>query len=92
MKAELDRRQSLTDAVERVFRARPLEWIGITELAALGGVGGFRTRISELRRRKVDPMNLVNNRKNGPRSAYMWMPHAPLGRDAGTVESQRGLF
>ena len=42
---------TLTDAIERHFRARPNVWIAQAELAAVGGTGGWRTRVCEAERR-----------------------------------------
>ena len=42
---------TLTDAIERHFRARPNVWIAQAELATIGGTGGWRTRVCEAERR-----------------------------------------
>ena len=42
-------RQTLTDRMSAYFIARPGEWIDVLALAQVGGIGGWRTRVSELR-------------------------------------------
>lgn len=42
---------TLTDAVEAYFHARPYIWINQLELSRVGGVGGWRTRCSQAERR-----------------------------------------
>ncbi len=79
---ELARRQSLAAQLEALLRSKPGEWISIQELAQIGGIGGWRTRLSELSRRKVDPMHIAHNGKNGAASCHRYLPHEPLGRDA----------
>ena len=83
MRAELTRRQSLTDAVEAHFRARPYVWHTALDLSDVGGRLGSRTRISECRTKRG--MTIEHNGRNGARSAYRFLPQAPLGRDAGTL-------
>jgi hypothetical protein len=86
MKDELKRRDSLTDAVEAYFRAHPNTWLSMADLSKVGGLGGFRTRISDCRIKRG--MHIENNRKNGARSAYRFLPYVPLARDAGTYVEQ----
>lgn len=90
MKAELVRRASLRDHVRAYFLARPLVWISMHDLASIGGVGGFRTRVSELRTR--EHLTIIHNGKNGAASRYMYHPQPPLGRDAGVPVRQKHLF
>lgn len=52
--------RSLRQRVEDLFRARPGEWIDGREIARVGGFYGWRTRLSELRRRG---MNIVNRER-----------------------------
>lgn len=87
MKDELSRRASLTDAVEAYFRARPLIWIPMAELVNVGGLGGWRTRVSECRAKRG--LDILHNGKTGYASAYLFRPYQPLGRDAGTMVSAR---
>ena len=89
---EAIRRQSLAAQLEAELKSRPGEWIPMRELAAIGGIGGWRTRLSELGRRAVDPLHIEHNGKNGAASMYRYRPHTPLGRDAAEPVSQRGLF
>jgi hypothetical protein len=50
---------TLTDQVAALFRSRPSEWIDMQTLARVGGIGGWRTRVSDLRRAPYD-MNIEN--------------------------------
>jgi len=90
MKPEWSRRESLRDRIRAEFLARPLVWIRMADLASIGGLGGWRTRVSELR--TIDRLNIEHNGKNGAASMYRLVPHQPLGRDAAEPVSQRGLF
>ena len=40
-------RETLTDKMGRYFRSREGSWLDVMELAAIGGIGGWRTRVSE---------------------------------------------
>lgn len=88
MKAELQRRLSYAKQLEWYLRAHPGEWIPIAELAKLGGVGGWRTRLSELGRRADDPLHIEHNGQNGELSAHRYLPFEPLGRDPQTPAPQ----
>ncbi len=90
MQAELKRRASLADCLEQLFRSRPGEWIAIRELAEVGGIGGFRTRISELRLKRG--LHIEHNGKNGAASQHRFLPYEPLGRDAAERIEQKALF
>lgn len=46
------------------------------ELAAVGGLGGWRTRLSELGRRTSQPMRIEHNKQNGARSCHRYVPAA----------------
>lgn len=70
----MNSRHSLASNIEHVFRSRPNTWISMRELAAMGGIGGWRTRVSEVRRFKS--MHIEHNGKNGSRSAYRFIPPA----------------
>lgn len=80
MKAEIVRRQSLADALAELFTRHEGEWISLAELARVGGTGGFRTRISELRLKRG--MHIEHNGKNGAASAHRYLSYPPLGRSA----------
>jgi hypothetical protein len=86
MKPEIIRRVSLKNQLRALFEARPLTWIPLTELARVGGAGGWRTRLSELSRENFP---IVWNRQNGLASAHMYRPQAPLGRDASVPAPDR---
>ncbi len=87
MKAEMQRRRSLADQVEELFKARPGVWIPLAELARVGGTGGYRTRISELRLERG--MHIEHNGLNGSRSCHRFLPHEPLGRSADQPAADR---
>ncbi len=82
MTTEHQRRQTLAQKLEDLLKSRPGEWIALHELAAVGGIGGWRTRLSELGRRSVDPLTIEHNGKNGAASAHRYLPWVPLGRAA----------
>lgn len=73
--------RTLTEAVADVFQARPRVWISMQELARVGGTGGWRTRVSNLR---YPPFQMViENRTARVRladgrtittSEYRWIP------------------
>ncbi len=72
-------RQFFADRLEKHFRAHPMEWIGILELQVIGGPS-WRSRIAcDLRKKRG--LNVPWNHSN-LHSAYRWMPHEVLGRDA----------
>ena len=53
-------RITMADRVAGVFRAKPNTWIDAHELIRVGGFGGWRTRISNLR---YPPFNMtIQNR------------------------------
>ena len=81
MKTEMIRRQTLADALQALFTDRPGEWVSLAELARVGGTGGFRTRISELRRKR--DMHIEHNGFSGAKSAHRYLPNPVGGRDAG---------
>lgn len=73
---ELRRRKSLTVQLEEMLKARPGEWISMRELAAVGGLGGWRTRLSELGRRSQNTLRIEHNKMNGPESCHRYVPDA----------------
>lgn len=87
MKAEIARRQSNTEKVLALFESRPLEWIPWHEIERHLGGPGWRTRISDARRRG----NRIDWNKNVKDSRYMYVPFQPLGPDAATDRSQLSL-
>lgn len=100
MKSEIQRRQSKTDAVIALFRSQPLAWIGIHQLAHVGGFAARRTRISNARA-ILEKIYAANDPDGGTivwnndvhDSAYMFVPWKPIARSAETtVTGQRELF
>ncbi len=87
MKTELSRRLSFSKQLEVYLKAHPNEWIPIATLAKLGGIGGWRTRLSELGKREKDPLALEYNGKPGELAAHRYLPNGPrLGRASTTPD------
>lgn len=81
MRHEFERRLSYAKQLECYLKAHPNEWIPIATLAKLGGIGGWRTRLSELGKRENDPLALEYNGKPGELAAHRYLPNGPrLGR------------
>ncbi len=74
MKAEIERRRSLADQLEDYLKARPGQWLTMQELAAVGGLGGWRTRISDLRLKR--DMRIDWNGQSGSASRHCYIPAA----------------
>jgi hypothetical protein len=70
------RRQTLCDKMAALFRSRPLQPIDVSEQAAVGGVSGYRTRVSDCRRyfgmdiRPEEPRAKWPDGKARPRAIY----------------------
>lgn len=90
MQQELARRHSRADALEALLRSHPGRWFSLTELAHVGGIGGWRTRLSELSR--LRDMRIEWNGKNGAASMHRFLPYEPLGRDAAMPTKQGSMF
>lgn len=77
MRAELDRRASLTEAVRDLFLSRPWVWIPVRVIAEVGGFAAWRTRCSEARQR-IEAGGLGTIKWNGETttSAYRYEPRA----------------
>ena len=45
-----DAEPTLTERIATLFRSHPGEPIDVADLAAVGGISGYRTRVSEARR------------------------------------------
>ena len=75
MKAEIERRASYTEAVLDLFLSRPFQWIDALEIAHVGGMLAWRTRISDARGivtdRRCGSIEWNNNIKA---SAYRYVP------------------
>jgi hypothetical protein len=82
LRSELQRRESCAAKLETLLKSRPGEWIPMHDLAAVGGIGGWRTRLSELGRRAIDPLTIEHNGCNGAASCHRYLANQPLGRDA----------
>lgn len=86
--AERVRRETLAAKLERHLKAHAGEWISLRELGDIGGIGGWRSRLSDLARRKVDPMHIEWNRKNGSASCHRYLPYVALGPDPAEYREQ----
>ena len=75
--------QTLTDQIAATFRAHPGVLFSMQQLAAIGGTGGWRTRLSECRTRHGMTIENYQRRRrleNGRRiteSYYRYVPAAP---------------
>ncbi len=78
MRHEFERRLSYAKQLECYLKAHPNEWIPIATLAKLGGIGGWRTRLSELGKREKEPMALEYNGKPGELAAHRYLPNGPM--------------
>jgi hypothetical protein len=88
--SEQQRRASLTDILEDFLKANPGVWITMHELAAIAGLGGWRTRLSDCRLKRH--MHIVWNGKNGLESRHKYLPYQTLGRDASDYTETLPLF
>lgn len=72
---------NLTDRVRALFVQQPNEWIDGRQLAKVGGYAGWRTRLSECRRRYAMQIeNRVIYRKDYRITRYRYTPH--VGKQA----------
>jgi len=90
VKAEIQRRESLTDHLEAYVTSRPGQWLTMSELAHVGGLGGWRTRLSDLRLKRG--LTIEWNGKNGSASRHRYVPQAPIGRAAEDQIEGTGLL
>lgn len=77
MKAEIERRSSLTAAVRDLFLSRPWVWIPVRVIAEVGGFAAWRTRVSDARH-QIEGADSGTIRWNGQvkDSAYRYEPRA----------------
>lgn len=90
-KSEGDRRKNATELVLALFTAYPNEWISWRDVAKVGGVCAWRTRISDARRIAKRDGAIIEWNKSVKHSAYRLRPK-PLGRDASVEVTQKALF
>jgi hypothetical protein len=69
--------ESLNDSLERFFRANPNKWIDGKALAELFGGYGWRSRVSDVRRRGMTVENKQERRNGYTRSFYRYVPDLP---------------
>jgi hypothetical protein len=43
------RKRTINDRMAEYFQLFPNQWLDVANLASIGGIGGWRTRVSELR-------------------------------------------
>lgn len=88
LKPELERRQSNRDAIAEHFKTHPNRWISASELAEIGGILAWRTRVSDCRLTlEMHIENWLERSENldgtvSVTSYYRYLPQAPLGRAA----------
>jgi len=90
MKAELARRVSLCDRLEAFLKAHPGEWLTMPELRLGCGAESWRTRLSELGKKRG--LSIEWNGQNGAASMHRFLPYEPLGRDPSGPVQQAELF
>ncbi len=89
--SEIRRRQTRTERVLELFQARLNQWIDVHDLASVGGFSAWRTRVSEARElAEQDGFTIEWNHKLAT-SAYRLI-RKPLGPDASSERTQKGLF
>jgi hypothetical protein len=82
-------RQAFTERMRQHFVAHPGEWIDSRDLELVGGRMAWRTRISDVRREHgmtIENKQVRQQASDGTvwvQSLYRYVPHQPLGRDAG---------
>lgn len=76
------RRPSLADRMAMYFKAFPDQWLDVGDLASVGGIGGWRTRVSDLRHAPYG-MVIDNRLEHWPdgrtRSQYRYVPAGQRG-------------
>ena len=89
---EQERRETCGARLIALFQRLPLVWIPMKDMHAAGDA--WRSRLPKIRRQfSRDNVGIVKwNGKNGIASAYMFIPHVPLGRDASERIQQKSLF
>lgn len=88
---EIARRHGKRDDIIALFQSRPLQWIGIHELAHVGGFAAWRTRVSEARQELEAKDGAVTWNEDCRNSAYMFTPYVPIPRSH-DANGQRILF
>ena len=89
MRSELQRRETRKDALRAYLQAHEGEWIEMSRLATIGGIGGWRTRLSELDR---EGFRVEWNKQPGSASKHRHISYQPLARDASMPTQQKSLF
>jgi hypothetical protein len=88
---ELARRKTARECVYELLLERQQQWVGIHDLARVGGFAAWRTRVSECRELAARDGSEILWNGSVKDSKYMLRPKR-LGRDAGTAIPQKLLF
>jgi hypothetical protein len=78
-------KRTLCDRMAQYFRLWPGDWLDVADLAAIGGIGGWRTRVSDLRHAPYGmtiEQRLIHWPDGRNRSQYMYKPSGAQGRAA----------
>jgi hypothetical protein len=84
-------RQAFTERMRQHFLSHPGVWFDARELEVIGGRCAWRTRLSETRRfygMTIENRQVRQKASDGTvwvQSQYRYVPHQPLGRDAGEL-------
>lgn len=74
--------ESLNDKLESFFRARPNKWVNATTLMTVAGSMGWRTRVSNIRKRGMVIQNhvesILRDGKTFKTSYYRYVPEPKL--------------
>jgi hypothetical protein len=74
------RRRSINDRMADYFQMFPNQWLDVANLASIGGLGGWRSRLAELR---FPPFSMPIENRQGRwpdgrrRSQYRFTPRRP---------------
>ena len=88
---ELTRRKSARDCVYELLVEHQQQWVGVHELARVGGFAAWRTRVSECRELAARDGSEILWNGSVKDSKYMLRPKR-LGRDAAVQVQQKSLF
>jgi len=79
---EINKRTGKRDDIIALFQSKPLQWIGVHELAHVGGFASWRTRVSEARQVIEKDGGSLKWNEDCRKSAYMFLPYVPVARAA----------
>lgn len=85
-------RESLNAKVRALFLSKPNRWIGVKALAKVGGMCGWRTRVSQVRTQlHAEDAGTIQWNGDVKDSRYRYLRQIPQGPDA-AVPRERKLF